>query len=91
LISCERTTSFDFDRSCNPLKRLASCKVSDELWEQRVKPLVPKRQRDATKPYKRKSGGGKKPKDQRKIFEGIFYVLLPNGLPPWKAIPALLN
>jgi putative transposase len=66
------------------LKRLQSWKVSDNFWA-RVKPLIPERQRDADKIYKRKSGGGRKPQEPRKVFEGILYVLRTGC--QWKAIP----
>lgn len=47
--------------------------------------LVPERQRDSHKSYKRKSGGGRKPQDPRKVFEGILYVLRTGC--QWKAVP----
>jgi putative transposase len=40
--------------------RIAAWEVSDAFW-QRVEPLLPERQRDPTKPYLRKPGGGRKP------------------------------
>ncbi|MGZ8191675.1 MAG: transposase [Methylococcaceae bacterium] len=52
---------------------------------QRVGPLIPERQRDFAKIYKRKSGGGRKPQDPRKVFEGIPYVLRTEC--QWKADP----
>jgi transposase len=66
------------------LKRLQSWEVSDDFWA-RVEPLIPKRQRDADKTYQRKSGGGRKPQDPRKVFEGILYVLRTGC--QWKALP----
>jgi transposase len=44
--------------------------VTDEFWS-RVEPLIPVRQRVADQTYTRKSGGGRKPKDPRLVFEGI--------------------
>jgi len=66
------------------LKRLPSWKVSDDFWS-RVKPLIPERQRDAERSYKRKAGGGRKPQDPRQVFEGILYVLRTGC--QWKALP----
>lgn len=66
------------------MKRIQSWEVSDAFWEM-VEPLIPKRKRDGKKKYKRKKGGGRKPLDSRKIFEGIVYVLR-TGI-QWKAIP----
>ena len=48
--------------------------VTDEFWS-RVEPLIPVRQRIADQTYVRKSGGGRKPKDPRLVFEGIVFVL----------------
>lgn len=59
--------------------------VSDAFWE-RVKPLVPLRpERPRGKVFKRKSGGGRKPKEARLIFEAIVYVLRTGC--QWKALP----
>lgn len=65
-------------------RRVAAWELSDALW-QRVEPLLPERQRDTTKPYLRKPGGGRKPKDARLVFEGIVYVLRTGC--QWKALP----
>jgi transposase len=65
--------------------RVAAWEVSDAFW-QRVEPLLPERQRDTAKPYLRKPGGGRKPKDARLVFEGIVYVLRTGC--QWKALPA---
>ena len=48
--------------------------VTDEFWK-RVEPLIPVRQRVAEQTYTRKTGGGRKPKDPRLVFEGIVFVL----------------
>ena len=61
-----------------------SWEVSDAFWEV-VKPLIPQKTRDASKTYKRKAGGGRKPLDSRRVFEGIVYVLR-TGI-QWKALP----
>lgn len=61
-----------------------SWEVSDAFWEF-VEPLIPKKTRDASKTYKRKAGGGRKPLDPRRVFEGIVYVLR-TGI-QWKALP----
>ena len=65
-------------------KRLASWVVSDEFWK-RVEPLLPATQRDPDKEYKRRAGGGRKPKAARTVFEGIVYVLRTGC--QWKALP----
>jgi len=62
-----------------------SWEVSEAFWE-RVKPLIPVLpKRKAGKEYKRKAGGGRKPMDTRKVFEGIVYVLRTGC--QWKALP----
>ena len=79
-----RITVFNFLQNGNSLKRLASWKVSDDFWA-RVEPLIPKPQRDPSKTYQRKAGGGRKPQAPRKVFEGILYVLRTGC--QWKALP----
>ena len=59
--------------------------VTDEFWS-RVEPLIPARQRIADQAYARKSGGGRKPKDPRLVFEGTVFVLRTGC--QWKALPA---
>jgi transposase len=66
------------------MKRLASWEVSDAFWS-RVEPLIPVTQRDPEKEYKRKLGGGRKPKAARTVFEGIVYVLRTGC--QWKGLP----
>ena len=67
--------------------RVQSWEVTDELWE-RVEPLIPAREprkaQDAEK-YRRRPGGGRKPKDPRVVFEAIVYVLRTGC--QWKALP----
>lgn len=65
--------------------RQESWVVTDAFWE-RVAPLVPPRPtRAADQVYRRKPGGGRKPKDARLIFEAIVYVLRTGC--QWKALP----
>lgn len=66
------------------MKKIKSWEVSDAFWK-RVEPLIPQRKRSLEKKYQRKQGGGRKPLEARKIFEGIVYVLR-TGI-QWKAIP----
>ena len=66
------------------MKKIQSWEVSDEFWS-RVEKRIPVRQRDPDKTYKRKEGGGRKPHDPRKVFEGILYVLRTGC--QWKALP----
>ena len=66
------------------MSRLPSWAVSDAFW-QRVEPHLPQPTRDPNKSYSRKKGGGRKPLDYRKVFEGIVYVLR-TGV-QWKALP----
>lgn len=66
--------------------KVASWEVSDAFW-QRVEPLIPKpAPRPARRKFVRKPGGGRKPKDARRVFEGIVYVLRTGC--QWKALPA---
>ncbi len=65
-------------------RKIQSWEVSDAFWE-RVEPLIPRPCRDADKTYRRKPGGGRKPINYRKVFEGIVYVLR-TGI-QWKALP----
>jgi transposase len=57
--------------------------ISDEFWEI-IKPYIPKHERKASREYKRKSGGGRKPPDYREILEKILYVLRTGC--QWKSI-----
>jgi transposase len=66
------------------MKALKSWTVSDELWE-KVAPLIPKQEREKGREYRRRPGGGRKPIDPRKVFEGIVYVLRTGC--QWKALP----
>ncbi len=67
------------------MSKIQSREVSDEFWE-KVKPFIPVLpKRTAGKEYKRKAGGGRKPMEPRKVFEGIVYVLRTGCR--WKALP----
>ncbi len=65
-------------------KRLASWKVSDELWG-RVEPLIPTPARVEGREYRRRPGAGRKPASARRMFEGMVYVLRTGC--QWKAVP----
>ena len=58
--------------------------LSDELWEIARK-YVPEHQRDGSRKYKRKPGGGRKAPDKREILAKILYVLRTGC--QWKSIP----
>ncbi|MEW6759137.1 MAG: transposase [Acidobacteriota bacterium] len=66
------------------MAKVRSWEVSDEFWS-RVEGLIPKRERDASREYKRKPGQGRKPMDPRTVFEGIVFVLRTGC--QWKALP----
>lgn len=66
------------------MPKVQSWEVSDALWE-RVQPFLPQPQRDPTKTYQRKTGGGRKPLEYRRVFEGIVFVLRTGC--QWKALP----
>lgn len=63
---------------------LRSWTVSDALWA-KVAPLLPKPTRPKGRRYRRRPGGGRKPLDPRRVFEGIVYVLRTGC--QWKALP----
>ena len=66
------------------MSAILSWTVSDEMWT-KVEPLIPKRKREKRRKYLRKPGGGRKPLEPRKVFEGIVYVLRTGC--QWKALP----
>ena len=67
------------------MPRIQSWEVSDLFW-QRVESLIPPRpDRPGNRKFRRKPGGGRKPKDARTVFEGIVYVLRTGC--QWKALP----
>ncbi len=57
------------------MAKIRSWEVSDEFWK-RVAPFIPKRERESGKAFKRKPGGGRKAMSQRRVFEGIVFVLI---------------
>ena len=63
---------------------IKSWTVSEQLW-QKAEPLVPVRKREPKRKYQRKAGVGRKPKDARRVFEAIVYVLRTGC--QWKALP----
>ena len=66
------------------MPKIQSWEVSDSFWE-KVSPLVPAPERDPGKTYRRKSGGGRKPIENRQIFAAIMFVLRTGC--QWKALP----
>ena len=67
------------------MARTHTWEISDEFWAL-VEALVPKTRRDPARPYKRKSGGGRKPTySDRLFFSGIVYVLRTGII--WNAFP----
>jgi transposase len=66
------------------MRAIKSWTVSEEMWA-KVEPLIPVRKREKRRKYRRKPGGGRKPLDARKVFEGIVYVLRTGC--QWKALP----
>ena len=66
------------------MKQKQSWEITDGFWNE-IKHLIPVKQRNADREYKRKPGGGRKPIEPRKALEAIFYVLR-TGI-QWKALP----
>jgi transposase len=66
------------------MAKTRSWEVSDEFWK-RVDPLVPVRERESGKMFRRKQGGGRKAMSARRVFEGIVFVLRTGC--QWKALP----
>ena len=64
--------------------RVQSWEVSDEFWA-RVESLIPQKERDPEKTYKRRPGAGRKEKPPRLVFEGIVRVLRTGC--QWKSLP----
>ena len=67
------------------MKQKHSWELTDEFWAA-AQPLIPQKQRDPAREYRRKPGGGRKPMEPRTALEAIFYVLR-TGI-QWKALPA---
>jgi transposase len=63
--------------------------ISDELWKRVEALLPPPEPRAADKRYRRRAGGGRKPRAQRPIFEAILYVLRTRCA--WQRMPAQLG
>jgi transposase len=66
------------------MPQIKSWTVSDDLWN-KVELLIPIRQREADRKYRRKAGAGRKPMPARQVFSAIVYVLR-TGI-QWKALP----
>lgn len=66
------------------MARVRSWEVSDAFWAI-AEGLIPERERDPSKAYRRKPGAGRKPLNYRRVFEGIVYVLRTGC--QWKALP----
>jgi len=66
------------------MAKIRSWEVSDEFWK-RVEPLVPEREREPGKVFRRKAGGGRKRMSERRVFEGIVFVLRTGC--QWKSLP----
>jgi transposase len=64
--------------------RCKSWLISDEFWE-RIAPLLPDRERDPNRKYKRSPGAGRPPINKRKAISAIFFVAR-TGI-QWKALP----
>jgi transposase len=66
------------------MANIRSWEVSDEFWK-RVAPFIPKRKRESGKAFKRKPGGGRRPMSERRVFEGVVFVLRTGC--QWKSLP----
>jgi transposase len=66
------------------MKQKKSWEITDAFWEA-AEPLIPKKERDNAKQYKRKPGGGRPSMEPRKALEAIFYALR-TGI-QWNALP----
>lgn len=66
------------------MNAIKSWTVSETMWA-KVEPLIPSLKREKGRKYRRKPGGGRKPLEARKVFEGIVYVLRTGC--QWKALP----
>lgn len=67
------------------MARIQTWEISDEFWNL-VEPLIPTSPRVDEKTYKRKPGGGRKPKySNRLYFAAIVYVLRTGII--WNALP----
>jgi len=66
------------------MAQIKSWAVSEQLWA-KVEPLIPEKQRERGREYRRKPGAGRKPMAARHMFSAIVYVLR-TGI-QWKALP----
>jgi transposase len=66
------------------MKQKESWKITDTFWE-KAESLLPHKERDSGKVYRRKPGGGRPPMEPRTVLEAVFYVLR-TGI-QWKALP----
>ena len=67
------------------MARIKTWEISDEFWAL-VEPLIPQSPRIPGKKYKRKPGGGRKPKYSNRVyFSAIVYVLRTGII--WNALP----
>ena len=66
------------------MSAIKSWTVSEAMWA-KVEPLIPARKREKGRKYRRKPGGGRRPLEPRRVFEGIVYVLRTGC--QWKALP----
>jgi len=58
--------------------------ISDDFWN-RIAPLLPDKERDPSREYKRSPGAGRPAMDKRTAISAIFYVAR-TGI-QWKALP----
>ena len=70
------------------MRQKKSWEITDAFWEA-AEPLIPRKERNSNKEYRRKPGGGRPPMEQRKTLEAIFYVLR-TGI-QWNALPKALG
>jgi transposase len=66
------------------MAQVKSWTVSDQLWA-KVEPLIPQKQREQGRQYRRKPGARRKPTTARQVFAAIVYVLRTGC--QWKALP----
>ena len=66
------------------MRQKHSWEITDSFWEA-VQPFIPQKERDSSKTYQRKPGGGRPPIEPRTVLQTIFYVLR-TGI-QWKALP----
>jgi hypothetical protein len=53
------------------MRQKHSWEITDELWSA-AEPLIPQKERDKTKTYERKVGGGRPPTDARMVFAQVL-------------------